>query len=88
MTIGWQGPKFKIFVPERSGPGAPDPPGRVGSDVGVGLDVGLDVGVAGRVAGRNETGLPLRQDALDPGFHCVPAGPAHLDRGADGAGVT
>jgi hypothetical protein len=80
MTIVWQGPKFKIFCPERSGPGAPDPPGRVGS-AGV-------VGLAGGVAGRNETGLPLRQDALDPGFHCVPAGPAHLDRGADGAGVT
>jgi hypothetical protein len=77
MTIGWQGPKFKIFCPERSGPGAPDPPGRVGV-----------VGLAGGVAGRNEIGLPLRQDALDPGFHCVPAGPAHLDRGADGAGVT
>jgi hypothetical protein len=27
-------------------------------------------------------------DALDPGFHSVPAGPAHPDRDADGAGVT
>jgi hypothetical protein len=86
VTIGWQGPKFKIFCPERSGPGAPDPPGRVGS-AGVVGSVGV-VGLAGGVAGRNETGLPLRQDALDPGFHCVPAGPAYLDRGADGAGVT
>ena len=25
---------------------------------------------------------------LDPGFHGVPAGPAHSDHGADGAGVT
>jgi monoamine oxidase len=25
--------------------------------------------------------------ALDPGFHCVPASPAHPDRDADGAGV-
>ena len=25
MTIGWQGPKFKIFCPERSGPGASAP---------------------------------------------------------------
>jgi hypothetical protein len=25
-------------------------------------------------AGRNETGLPLRQNALDPGFHRVPTG--------------
>jgi hypothetical protein len=26
--------------------------------------------------------------ALDPGFHDVPAGPAHLDRDADGADVS
>jgi len=44
--------------------------------------------------------LGLPPDALDPlsgaltapgrhgpGFHCVPAGPAHPDREADGAGV-
>jgi hypothetical protein len=28
-------------------------------------------------AGRHETGLSLRQDALDPGFHGVPNGSAH-----------
>jgi FAD binding domain len=39
-------------------------------------------------AGRNGTGVSLRQDALDPGFHGVPAGPAYPDRDADGAGVT
>jgi hypothetical protein len=32
------------------------------------------------------TGLSLRQNALDPGFHGVPAGPAHPERDADGAG--
>ncbi len=30
-------------------------------------------------------GLP---DAVDPGFHGVPAGPAHPDHEADGAGMT
>ena len=39
-------------------------------------------------ARRDETGLSLRQNALDPGFHNVPADPAHPDRDADGAGVT
>ena len=39
-------------------------------------------------AGRNETGLPLRQDALDPGFHDVHAGAANPDGDADGAGVS
>jgi hypothetical protein len=39
-------------------------------------------------AGRDETGLPVRSNALEPGFHGVPAGPAHPDRAADGAGVT
>jgi hypothetical protein len=29
-----------------------------------------------------------RYYALDPGFHCVPTGPAHPNRGADGAGET
>jgi hypothetical protein len=36
----------------------------------------------------NETRIPLRQNALDPGFHGVPAGAAHPDREADGVGVT
>ena len=40
------------------------------------------------VAGRNETGIPLRQDALDPGFHRVPPGPARTDRDAGGGAVT
>ena len=39
-------------------------------------------------AQRTETPDSLRQHALDPGFHDVPAGPAHPDRGADGADVT
>jgi hypothetical protein len=39
-------------------------------------------------AGRHETGLSLRQDALDPGFHGVPNGSAHPGPDADGAGVT
>lgn len=38
-------------------------------------------------AGRPETGHSPRQNALEPGFHGVPSGPAHPDRGADGAGV-
>jgi len=38
-------------------------------------------------AGRTGSGLPLRQDAVDPGFHCVRTGPAHPDRDADGADV-
>jgi hypothetical protein len=29
----------------------------------------------------------VRQDALDPGFHCVPAGLVHPECDADGAGV-
>ena len=39
---------------------------------------------------RDGTGfwVSLRQDAVDPGFHGVPAGPAHPDRDADGAGVS
>jgi hypothetical protein len=39
-------------------------------------------------AGRTGTRLSLRQNAMDPGFHGVPACPAHLERAADGAGVT
>jgi hypothetical protein len=39
-------------------------------------------------AGRNETGLPLRQNALDPGFHRVPTSPAQTNRDADGADVS
>ena len=39
-------------------------------------------------ARRSETGVPLRQNALDPGFHGVPAGPARPERGADGVSVT
>jgi hypothetical protein len=31
--------------------------------------------------------IPLRQNALDSGFHGVPNGPAHPDREAEGAGV-
>jgi hypothetical protein len=42
----------------------------------------------GPLPGRNETGIPLRQNALDPGFHYVLAGPAHPDRNANGADVT
>jgi hypothetical protein len=38
-------------------------------------------------AGRNESGIPLRWNALDPGFHGIPRGPAHTDREADDAGV-
>jgi hypothetical protein len=30
-------------------------------------------------AGRSETGVPLRQNALDPGFHRVQTAPAHPD---------
>jgi len=36
---------------------------------------------------RPGSGVSQRQNALDPGFHDVPAGPAHPDRDADGAGV-
>jgi len=39
-------------------------------------------------AGRTGTGLSLRRNALDPGFHGVPAGPAHPGRDAGGAGVS
>jgi len=38
-------------------------------------------------AGRHGSGNSRRQNALDPGFQDVPAGPAHPDREADGAGV-
>jgi hypothetical protein len=38
--------------------------------------------------GRPETGHSVRSNALEPGFHGVPAEPAHLDRGADDADVT
>ena len=41
----------------------------------------------GSAAGRSGTGLSPRQNALEPGVHGVPAGPAHPDRDADGAGV-
>jgi hypothetical protein len=41
---------------------------------------------AGRHAGRRGTGDSLRQNAVDPGFHGVPSGPARRDRDADGAG--
>jgi len=36
---------------------------------------------------RTGFGVSRRQNALDRGFHGVPAGPAHPDRDADGAGV-
>src|SRR6185437_17147555 len=39
-------------------------------------------------AGRHETGNPLRQNALDPGFHGVLTGPAHPSREVDGADGT
>jgi len=29
---------------------------------------------------RTGSGLSPRENALDPGFHCVPAGPAHPSR--------
>jgi hypothetical protein len=31
--------------------------------------------------------LSLRQNAMDPGFHGVPAGPAHPERDGDGNGA-
>ena len=43
---------------------------------------------AGRRAGRNETGDPLRGNALDPGFYGVLSGLAQPDCDADGAGVS
>ena len=43
---------------------------------------------AGRLPERTETRNSWRQNALDPGFHGVPAGPIHPNRAADGAGVT
>jgi len=39
-------------------------------------------------AGPAGPGVSLRQNALDPGFHGVPTRSAHLDREADGVGVT
>jgi len=41
----------------------------------------------GSGAERYETGLSGRSNALDPGFHGVPAGPANLDYDADDTGV-
>ena len=38
-------------------------------------------------AGRHGTGIPRRQNALDPAFHAVPTGPARPDRDADGVSV-
>src|SRR5262249_18710235 len=39
-------------------------------------------------AARNETRIPRRQNALEPGFHDVPAARHALKRDADGADVT
>jgi hypothetical protein len=47
-----------------------------------------DQPAAGRLPGRTGTGHSLRQDALDPGFHSVPTGPAHTSPDADGAGLS
>jgi hypothetical protein len=33
------------------------------------------------------TALERLEPALDPGFHCVPAGPTHPERDADGVDV-
>src|SRR6185312_2850713 len=38
-------------------------------------------------AGRRGIGISRRLNALDSGLHAVPAGPAHPDHDADGAGV-
>jgi hypothetical protein len=54
------------------------------------MKIGLLPGLARRlpdVGRRSETGLPPRLNALDPGFHAVPTGPAHPGRDADGVGV-
>ena len=40
----------------------------------------------GRVPRRGETGDPLRQNALDPGFHGVPPGSGAGSEGGAGAG--
>src|SRR4029078_1438673 len=55
----------------------------------VGRHAGPPRRLFGRRAPRCPTGtpVPLRLNALDPGFHGVPAGLAHPERDADGAGV-
>jgi hypothetical protein len=35
-----------------------------------------------------KTELPVRENAVEPGLHDAPSGPAHADHDADGAGVT
>jgi uncharacterized membrane protein YdfJ with MMPL/SSD domain len=47
-----------------------------------------DLGSVKTVVAVTGSGVSLRQNALDPGFHGVPTGPANTDRGADGAAVT
>jgi hypothetical protein len=47
----------------------------------------MTIGLLRTPASRNETGVSLRQDALDPGFHRVPTDPAQTNRDAAGAGV-
>jgi len=49
-----------------------------------------DVGRRTSHVARRRTGTPdpRRSNALDPGFHGVPTGPAHPECGADGVGVT
>ena len=42
----------------------------------------------GPAAGRHESGISLRQNALDLGFHAVRADPAHPESDADDSGVT
>jgi len=42
---------------------------------------------AGPRTGRGETGLPVRSDALEPGFHGVLRARRGRDRDAEGAGV-
>ena len=38
-------------------------------------------------AERTESGIPRRQDALDPRFQCVPADPTHQDRSQKSLGI-
>src|SRR6185437_13509153 len=68
-------------------PATTRPAGRRARGAGAGRRA-PDIGHRTPDTGRTGTPNPRRSNALDPGFHGVPTGPAHPECGADGAGVT
>ena len=78
--VAWNTYLPRLAVRPRRGPRPRS--ARLRAGPGAGPDA--RIGIAAR---RSGTGLSPRQNALEPRFHGVPAGPAHPDRDADGAGV-